>query len=485
MRAIVILFSLVSIAPFSAFAEDPISAAPPSEEYGRIGKEIEALEKQYKTPYPAMLNAARNYVSVKAKEKELEATRAGRRGARWDSVGISGGINRSRTNPRNTTDPSSENASTSMSASISIALTSWFADRGIKLTEEIQRNAMRALQLQLAIEAANAHYEFTKSTNQLVLVGSIGSNLENLKFCAEAGAIQLNPENKALLDVQLTAVQLKLETIEAQLESAQSTLKRLIGKPYPNVLPLYKALLQETRRIRREDFCKISKDKGKVNAKLSQIPWDKIDTTFPVPATVAESARIARSSPALVTAGLSTDMARNQWHLAMAGLAPVLSFNFSRGRSELSSGGASFSQESDTYTVSLGFQIRGGIAYHLRSAELLEDAARLNARATELQILNSLEHSYLGLRSARASVQLTEHSLRYTIFPALNAINSIDDSNLKVVLSLFEVATAQVDALVAGINAYTLQRASILAQNGSLLRVIDGLKNQPEASRPR
>ena len=314
-------------------------------------------------------------------------------------------------------------------------------------------------------------------------MNSVDKVLKKLKEDVEKGEVKLSPINITLLNNQIENLGYSIETAEAQFDISREDLKRFIGFRPPNLMVELVRIIKEIGEEDKRHHSIFENGDHRAGSEWPGLDWQEIEKQFSIPETPKDAIQIAMKSPSIVIADLGGDMAKNQWYMAVAANAPAISFSFSRSFGHTESGPVSplaVDSTTNVYAVNVGMSINGGTALNITSNGILQEAAKLNRKASELQMINSIEDAYLTLKSTKVGLKSAERLLKANL-KALSKIEKIQDSNLSDVLRIFDQVSASLRGLSDQLSSYLKLKATILSMDGDLLSEI--VKKQKESKK--
>lgn len=411
-----------------------------------------------------MKKAAYDFESIQAGEKRVESAQKSKRAVLLNSFSVSGGISHTKGKSTLKTEPVYElNSNTNgvnMSVNFTISLATWLNMRQSDITIELQRSALRALQMQLAKDAARYYLDYGNSSIRIFYLEALKDGFVSIKKAVDDGKLVLNDANRTLLDSTISGYDTQIAAERNDITSSAAVLEKYLGHPPSPLLPAYS----------RSDFNESRLAKVNSN-EIIGIDFEELDKTFVVPATAQLAFQQSQKSPALIDAQLQQKLARNLWYLTMASAGPMLTLSLSRNYS-YEREDAHRDSESYSATASLGFQIGAGLFYSLRSNELLEEAARLDERAQRKNIKANLIQLYTALKSSTEQLHSVDETFRQ-LLETIRKAQVKDNESFTNFLSLVSLLDSNSQLLTRFTADVTARKIDIHGQIGTLLEAVD------------
>lgn len=416
-----------------------------------------------------MKKAANDFESIRAGEKRVEASKETRRSILLNSLSVSGstGLGSTQTQMTGLRDRQTQDKTGMVSAQLSWSMATWFNLKGADLSTDLQRAALKALRMQLATEAADYDLRYVTSSARVVYLNLVLQGLKEIQdeLTQPGQKLVLSDSSRAILSSKIVDYENELVAETHSISSSAAYLEKYLGHAPPVIAPATAPLVKNAQTYKRGQPAGGQGD-------WQGLPWEELDATFAVPATAAEALRKSAQSPALIQAGLNEKQARNQWYLTVASAGPIFSLTFSRNLTSSFDGETTKHLDSTMGGANVGFQIGAGLAASLRSATILEEAARLDTAAQRKSIKAALIQSYNNMQLAREQLKTTEENLRQLMLAYQNAVIT-DDASFTTFVNLLGAVSQYSQAMARLSNNYQMTKIQIHGLTGTLLEAID------------
>lgn len=431
-----------------------------------------------------MKKAAYDYPSVHASEKQIEATRSSKTGALLSAISVSSSLGYNQNKTTTTTFGESHQTqqkgrSFGLGAQLSLSLSMWFQQRSFKLTEETQKAALQALQMELAFNAAEVYMDYFNADGRITYLRNILQTLRALHEKVASGQLAISSASQSILQAQIDSTQSSLDSVEARKESAAANMEKYLGEA-PSLL---RASISEASRKAMNADCGYDKMRSSYKGIYPYeivINWEYVNQFFPTPDTPEEAFERAQAAPALVQSDLSRKSASNQWYLTLSASGPRVILRVDRNTADTlhQPGDIDTRSRGTSFMASFHFDLDGGFVHRLKADGLLEEAAQHSKNATERQILASIKRTYVELKETKKQIMNSERSL-LNVVDALAKIQPTDDDSLGNYLTLIsnlDSFSSQISHQIAG---FILTRIQIHNLMGTLLKEIERIDGTP------
>lgn len=433
------------------------------------GQEMARADEPLKLSY-VMKKAAIEYPTVLAQGKSIEAAALKEKSILLNSLTLTGSISKSKSNMDMSVGDvrglraNSDSTSSSIGIQLLLSLATWFQAKGVALDEQMERNALRAMQMQLAADAAKAYIVFYSNESRLRYLRLVATSLDGAKRAVGSGKLKLGPNNIGALEQKIYDIGAMIGTMKNNTDvSAIELRKYLGGASFQLPVTPIEPTLTDAERARVESG--------------NLVDWGEVESVFPIPPTPDDALAQARTSPALIKAGLSEQVAENQWYLTAAGYGPYLVFSFERSFSDTNSTipDMAVGMNGNTFTARLGFDLGAGIGFDLAAADALKEMARYHTASTELEIWAEIEKHYRNVEYAHK--QMVTHSEAVAVILKTLKNGKFDtDSEFGEFLDLVDALTSSSAQLTDQSGNYLFNKIDLHGLMGTLMEEADRLE---------